>query len=101
MKMSALFEGFIESRVYSSKYLNFAKREDDEKISDCFYGYVWFKHFGIYPDGHGQGGSMMGNDHGGGMMGGSWGWGMNYGWFFLIIIAILVIFGIVYMTKRK
>ena len=49
----------------------------------------------------GQGGSMMGNDHGGGMMGGSWGWGMNYGWFLLIIIAILVIFGIVYMTKRK
>jgi len=38
---------------------------------------------------------------GGGMMGGTWGWGMNYGWFFLIIIAILVIFGIVYMMKRK
>jgi hypothetical protein len=51
--------------------------------------------------GYGQGGSMMGNDHGGGMMGVSWGWGVNYGWLFLIIIAILVIFGIVYMTKQK
>jgi len=49
----------------------------------------------------GQGGGMMGNDHGGGMMGGGWGWGMNSGWFLLIIIAILVIFGVVYMMKRK
>jgi ABC-type multidrug transport system permease subunit len=37
----------------------------------------------------------------GGMMGGNWGWGMGYGWGFGIIIAILVIFGIVYMMKRK
>jgi Spy/CpxP family protein refolding chaperone len=37
----------------------------------------------------------------GGMMGGGWGWGMGYGWGFGIIIAILVIFGIVYMMKRK
>jgi hypothetical protein len=40
-------------------------------------------------------------DQGGGMMGGGWGWGMNSGWFIFIIIAILVIFGIVYMMKRK
>jgi uncharacterized membrane protein len=38
---------------------------------------------------------------GGGMMGGGWGWGMNSGWFIVIVIAILVIFGIVYMMKRK
>jgi hypothetical protein len=37
----------------------------------------------------------------GGMMDGGWGWGMGYGWGFGIIIAILVIFGIVYMMKRK
>jgi len=49
----------------------------------------------------GQGSGMMGNDHGGGMMNSGWGWGMNSGWFLLIIIAILVIFGIVYMMKRK
>ena len=49
----------------------------------------------------GQGGNMMGNGQGGGMMGGGWGWGMNSGWFFMIIIAILVIFGIVYMIKRR
>ena len=36
-----------------------------------------------------------------GMMGGGWGWGMGYGWGLGIIIAILVIFGIVYMMKRK
>jgi uncharacterized membrane protein len=51
--------------------------------------------------GSGQGGNMMGNGQGGGMMGGGWGWGMNSGWFFIIIIAILVIFGIVYMIKRR
>ena len=51
--------------------------------------------------GSGQGGNMMGNGQGGGMMGGGWGWGMNSGWFFMIIIAILVIFGIVYMIKRR
>ena len=51
--------------------------------------------------GNGQGGNMMGNGQGGGMMGGGWGWGMNSGWFFMIIIAILVIFGIVYMIKRR
>jgi hypothetical protein len=51
--------------------------------------------------GSGQGGNMMGNGQGSGMMGGGWGWGMNSGWFFMIIIAILVIFGIVYMIKRR
>ena len=51
--------------------------------------------------GSGQGGNMMGNGQGGGMMGGGWGWGMNSGWFFMIIIAILVTFGIVYMIKRR
>jgi hypothetical protein len=47
--------------------------------------------------------SQMSPGQGGGMMGGGWGygWGMNSGWFILIIIAILVIFGIVYMMKRK
>jgi hypothetical protein len=45
----------------------------------------------------GQGSGMMG----GGVMGGGWGWGMNSGWFFMIIIAILVIFGIAYIMKRK
>ena len=51
--------------------------------------------------GTGQGGNMMGNGQGSGMMGG-WGWGrMNSEWFFMIIIAILVIFGIVYMIKRR
>jgi len=44
-----------------------------------------------------QGGGMMG----GGWMGGGWMWGMNSGWFFMIIIAILVIFGIAYMMKRR
>ncbi len=51
--------------------------------------------------GSSQGGNMMGNGQGGGMMGGGWGWGMNSGWFFIIIIAILVIFGIAYMIKRR
>jgi hypothetical protein len=51
--------------------------------------------------GSGQGGNMMGNGQGGGMMGGGWGWGMNSGWFFIIIIAILVIFGIAYIIKRR
>jgi hypothetical protein len=39
----------------------------------------------------------------GGMMGNGWGWGMGFGfgWVLIIIIAILVIFGIVYMMKRK
>jgi hypothetical protein len=45
--------------------------------------------------------AQMGTGQGGGMMGGGWGWGMGYGWGFGIIIAILVIFGIVYMMKRK
>jgi hypothetical protein len=44
--------------------------------------------------------AQMSTGQGGGMMGG-WGWGMGYGWGFGIIIAILVIFGIVYMMKRK
>jgi len=43
----------------------------------------------------------MSTGQGGGMMGGGWGWGMNSGWVFMIIIAILVIFGIAYMMKRK
>lgn len=43
----------------------------------------------------------MGTRQGGGMMGGGWMWGMNSGWFFMIIIAILVIFGIAYMMKRR
>ena len=45
--------------------------------------------------------AQMRTGQGGGMMRGGWGWGMNSGWFILIIIAILVIFGIVYMMKRK
>ena len=45
--------------------------------------------------------AQMGAGQGGGMMGGNWGWGMGYGWGFGIIIAILAIFGIVYMMKRK
>jgi uncharacterized membrane protein len=45
--------------------------------------------------------AQMSTGQGGGMMGGGRGWGMNYGWFFIIIIAILVIFGIVYMMKRR
>ena len=45
--------------------------------------------------------AQMGTGQGGGVMGGGWGWGMNPGWFFAIIIAILVIFGIVYMMKRR
>ena len=45
--------------------------------------------------------AQMSPGQGGGMMGGGWGWGMNSGWFFVIIIAILVILGIVYMTKRR
>ena len=46
--------------------------------------------------------AQMGTGHGGGgMMDGGWGWGMGYGGGFGIIIAILVIFGIVYMMKRK
>jgi len=45
--------------------------------------------------------AQMSTGQGGGMMGGGWGWGMNSGWFFAIIIAILVIFGIAYMMKRK
>jgi uncharacterized membrane protein len=45
--------------------------------------------------------AQMSTGQGGGMMGGGWGWGMNFGWFFMIIIAILVILGIVYMMKRR
>jgi hypothetical protein len=46
--------------------------------------------------GGGQGGQ------GGGMMGGNWGWGMGYGWGFGgIIIAIIIIFGIVYLSKKS
>ena len=49
--------------------------------------------------------AQMGTGQGGGMMGNGWGWGMGYGfgfgWVLIIVIAILVIFGIVYMMKRK
>ena len=45
--------------------------------------------------------AQMSTGQGGGMMGGGWGCGMNSGWFFMIIIAILVILGIVYMMKRR
>jgi len=45
--------------------------------------------------------AQMSTGRGGGMMGDGWGWGMNSGWFIVIIIAILVIFGIVYLMKRK
>ena len=50
--------------------------------------------------GNGQGGNMMNTGQDGGMMGGGWG-GMNSGWFFMIIIVVLVFFGIAYMIKRK
>ena len=45
--------------------------------------------------------AQMGTGQGDGMMGVGWGWGMNSGWFITIIIAVLVIFGIVYMMKRR
>jgi hypothetical protein len=45
--------------------------------------------------------AQMGTGQGGGMMSGGSGWGMGYGWGFGIIIVILVIFGIVFMMKRK
>ena len=49
--------------------------------------------------------AQMNTDQGGHMMDSGWGWGMGYGfgfgWVFIITIAILVIFGIVYMMKRK
>ena len=50
--------------------------------------------------GNGQGGNMMNTGQDGGMMGGGWG-GMNSGWFFMIIIVVLVFFGIAYMINRK
>jgi hypothetical protein len=51
--------------------------------------------------------AQMGNNQGNNMMGGdSWGskWGMGYGcfgWVIVIIVAVLVILGVVYMIKRK
>ncbi|HEX2719750.1 MAG TPA: hypothetical protein VHM71_02260 [Candidatus Deferrimicrobium sp.] len=42
----------------------------------------------------------MSNRQGGGMMRGGWWWGMNSGWYFMILIAILVIFGIFMIMKR-
>ncbi len=45
--------------------------------------------------------AQMGTGQGDGMMGGSWGWGMNSGWVLTIIIAILVIFGVVYMMMKR
>jgi len=48
--------------------------------------------------------AQMASDQGGrrgGMMGDGWGWGMGYGWGFGIIIVILVVFGAIYMIKRK
>ena len=70
-----------------------------EKINDCISGFVCFQHFSIGQMGNNQGNNMMGGD--------SWGsrWGMGYGfgfgWILVIIVAILVIFGIVYVMKRK
>jgi uncharacterized membrane protein len=43
----------------------------------------------------------MGTDQNGGVMDHGWGSGMGYGGGFGIIIAIVVIFGIVYMIKRR
>ena len=47
--------------------------------------------------------AQMGTSQGGGMMGNGWGWGMGFGsgWVFMIIVAILVILGIVYLMKRR
>jgi uncharacterized membrane protein len=45
--------------------------------------------------------AQMGTGQGGGMMNGNWGWGMGYGGGVGIIVVILVIFGVVYMMKRK
>jgi len=45
--------------------------------------------------------AQMGTGHGGGMMDGGWGWGMNSGWFFMVIIVILAILGVIYMMKRR
>ncbi|HEX9156973.1 MAG TPA: hypothetical protein VF827_03075 [Syntrophales bacterium] len=45
--------------------------------------------------------AQMSTGQGGGMMGGGWGWGMNSGWFFMIIIAVLIILGVVYAMKRR
>ena len=45
--------------------------------------------------------AQMGTGQGGGMMNGGSGWGMNSGWYFGVIIVLLVIFGIVFMMKRK
>ena len=45
--------------------------------------------------------AQMSTGQGGDMMGGGWGWGMNSGGFLMIIIAVLVVLGIVYMMKRK
>ena len=45
--------------------------------------------------------AQMSTGQSGGMMGGGWGWGMNSGGLFVVIIAVIVIFGIVYMMKRR
>jgi uncharacterized membrane protein len=43
----------------------------------------------------------MSNRQGGGMMNGGWWWGMNSGWYFMIISAILIVFGIFLIMKRR
>jgi hypothetical protein len=45
--------------------------------------------------------ARMNTGQDGQMMGGGLGWGMNFGLFFLIVIAILAIFAIAYLMKRK
>lgn len=45
--------------------------------------------------------AQMGAGQGGGMMDHGWGWGMGYGGGFGIIIVLLVIFGVIFMMKRK
>jgi hypothetical protein len=45
--------------------------------------------------------ARMNTGQDGQMMGGGLGWGMNFGLFFLIVIAILAIFAVAYLMKRK
>jgi hypothetical protein len=43
----------------------------------------------------------MGNRQGGGIMAGGWWWGANSVWYFMAIIAILIITGIFLIMKRE
>jgi uncharacterized membrane protein len=47
--------------------------------------------------------AQMSTGQGGGMMSNGWGWGMGFGfgWIFMLVIIVLVIFGVIYMMKRK